>query len=112
MRNEKLRFSESGAALILVLLMISILVVLVLETIRAMQVEEMGARHFQESFKAEALAKSGVHLAMALLAKDGELAQEDEEDDVDHPGESWALRTFGRAQFRRVRTGVARIRSA
>jgi general secretion pathway protein K len=71
--------------------MISILVVLVLETTRAMQVEEAGARYFQESFKAEALAKSGVQLAMALLATDGQLAREDEKNKVDHLGESWAL---------------------
>ena len=91
MRKVKLKFNEAGAALILVLLMISILVVLVLETIHAMQVEEAGARYFQESFKAEALAKSGIHLAMALLAIDGELAQKDEKNDIDHPGERWAL---------------------
>jgi general secretion pathway protein K len=91
MRNEQLTLGKSGAALILVLLMISILVVLVVETMRSMQVEEVGARYFQKSLKAEALAKSGIHLAMALLATDGELAQEDEKNDVDHPGESWAL---------------------
>jgi general secretion pathway protein K len=91
MRNATLKLGDAGAALILVLLMVSILVVLVLETIRAMQVEEAGARYFQESFSAEALAKSGVQLAMALLAADGELAREDEKKNVDHVGESWAL---------------------
>jgi general secretion pathway protein K len=78
------RKNEAGAVLILVLVMISILVVLAVETLRAMQVEEAGARYFQDSFQAEGLAKSGVHVAMALLLKDGE------ENQVDHLGEPWA----------------------
>jgi len=78
------RKDDSGAALILVLVMISVLVVLAVETLRAMQVEEAGARYFQDSFQAEALAKSGVHVAMALLLKDGQ------ENQVDHMGEPWA----------------------
>jgi len=81
---NKLQLKDSGAALILVLLMVSILVVLVLETIRAMQVEGASSRHFQDSLQAEAVAKSGVSLAISLLAKD--LA----ENDVDHLGEPWA----------------------
>jgi len=91
MKRAKRQPRETGAALIFVLLMISILTVLVLETLRAMQVEEAGARYFQEGFKAEALAKSGVNLAMALLAIDAELALEDQQSDVDHVGEAWAL---------------------
>jgi general secretion pathway protein K len=83
-RRVKLFLGQSGAALILVLLMVSILVVLVLETIRAMQVEGAGARHFRDSLQAEGVAKSGVSLAISLLAKD--LA----ENKVDHPGEPWA----------------------
>lgn len=84
MKNEKLPFGQSGAALILVLLMVSILVVLVLETMRAMQVEGASARHFQDSLQAEGVAKSGVNLAISLLAND--LA----ENEVDHLGEPWA----------------------
>ncbi len=83
-RERGRRNHEQGAALILVLLMISVLVVVAVETLRAMQVEEAGARYFQDSFQAEALAKSGVHVAMALLLKDGE------ENQVDHLGEPWA----------------------
>jgi general secretion pathway protein K len=64
--------------------MVSILVVLVLETLRAMQVEEAGSRYHRDSLQAEALARSGVNLAMAVLAKDLE------ENGVDHPGEPWA----------------------
>jgi len=82
--REGRRNDQAGAALILVLLMISILVVLAVETLRAMQVEEAGARYFQDSFQAEALAKSGVHVTMALLLKDGETNQ------ADHLGEPWA----------------------
>lgn len=78
------RNNQAGAALILVLLMISVLVVLAVETLRAMQVEEAGARYFQDGFQAEALAKSGVHVAMALLLKDGETNK------ADHLGEPWA----------------------
>jgi general secretion pathway protein K len=85
MRIVKLGLGESGAALILALLMITILVVLVLETMRGMQVEGAGARYFQDSFQAEALAKSGVQLAIALLKTDME------DNRVDHLGESWAL---------------------
>ncbi len=85
MRHKKLPVNHVGAALILVLLMVSILVVLVLESLRAMQVEGAGARHFQDSLRAEAVAKSGVQLALSLLKKDLE------ENDVDHPGEPWAL---------------------
>lgn len=84
MINERLPFGQSGAALILALLMISILVVFVLETMRAMQVEGAGARHFQNSLQAEGVAKSGVSLAISLLTKDLE------ENEVDHLGEPWA----------------------
>ncbi|MGD8372475.1 MAG: type II secretion system minor pseudopilin GspK [Syntrophobacterales bacterium] len=83
MKIKKVKLSQSGAALILALLMISILVVLVLETMRAMQVEGAGARHFQYSIQAEAMAKSGVYLAMSVLSDDLE------ENDVDHQGEAW-----------------------
>ena len=83
-KNEKLPLGQSGAALILVLLLVSILVVLVVETMRAMQVEGAGARHFQNSLQAEGVAKSGLNLAKALLAED--LA----ENEVDHLGEPWA----------------------
>jgi general secretion pathway protein K len=82
--SEGLRLGQSGAALILALLMISILVVLVLETLRAAQVEEVGSRHFQDSLQAEALAKSGLNLGVALLVQDLE------ENDVDHFGEPWS----------------------
>jgi len=64
--------------------MVSILVVLVLETMRAMQVEGASSRHFQDSLQAEGVAKSGVSLVISLLAKD--LA----ENEVDHLGEPWA----------------------
>jgi general secretion pathway protein K len=85
--GERRRKKEAGAALILVLLMISILVVLAVETLRAMQVEEAGARYFQDSFQAEALAKSGVHVTTALLLKD---AKDAETNQADHLGEPWA----------------------
>ena len=85
MRNEKFRLGESGVALILALVMITILVVFVLETMRAMQVEGAGARHFQDGIRAEALAKSGVNIAISLLKNDLT------ENEVDHIGEPWAL---------------------
>ena len=84
LKNAKFPLGQRGAALILVLLLISILVVLVVETMRAMQVEGAGARHFQNSLQAEGVAKSGLNLAKALLAKD--LA----ENEMDHLGEPWA----------------------
>lgn len=79
------RLGQSGAALMLALLMVSILIVVVMETLRAMQVEQASAYYFRDSLQAECLAKSGVRLAMAVLAQD---AQETE---VDHPGETWAM---------------------
>ena len=85
MRNEKFRLGELGAALILALLMITILVVFVMETMRAMQVEGAGVRYFQDGIRAEALAKSGVNIAISLLKND--LV----ENEVDHIGEPWAL---------------------
>ena len=81
---------QAGAALLLALLMISILSVLVLETVRAVQVEGAGARYFKDSFQAEALAKSGVYLAMALLKEDGQVSLDDPKNDVDHLGEKWS----------------------
>ncbi len=83
-KNMKLSLGQSGVALILALLMISILVVFVLETMRAMQVEGAGARYFQDSLQAEAVAKSGVGLVISLLRED--LA----ENEVDHLKEPWA----------------------
>ncbi|UCG10977.1 MAG: type II secretion system minor pseudopilin GspK [Deltaproteobacteria bacterium] len=94
--NNLLRSDQSGAALILTLLIITVLVVLVLETLRAMQVEGAAARHFQDSIQAEALAKSGVNVAIALLVQDLEEDLKDgapKQDIVDYPGEPWALVT-------------------
>jgi general secretion pathway protein K len=65
--------------------MITILVVFVLESMRAMQVEGAGARHFQDGMQAEALAKSGVNIAISLLKNDLS------ENEVDHVGEAWAF---------------------
>jgi general secretion pathway protein K len=83
-QHKQSPLGQMGVALILVLLMVSILVVLVLETLRAMQVEGANSRQFQDSLQAEGVAKSGVSLAISLLAND--LA----ENDVDHLGEPWA----------------------
>lgn len=85
MRNCRWRLGKSGAALILALLMISILVVFVLEAMRAMQVEGASARHLQDSLRAEGVAKSGVNIAISLLRADLE------ENEVDHLGEPWGL---------------------
>jgi len=85
MKNMNAALGRSGAALILALLMITILVVFVLETMRAMQVEGAGVRHFQDGIRAEALAKSGVNIAISLLKNDLT------ENEVDHRGEPWAL---------------------
>ncbi|MBW1982375.1 MAG: type II secretion system minor pseudopilin GspK [Deltaproteobacteria bacterium] len=78
------RDPQGGAALILALLMITVLVTVVIESLRGVQVEATGARYFQDGFRAEALAKSGVHLAMQMLAIDGA------DNEVDHLGEPWA----------------------
>jgi len=85
MRNGRWKLGESGAALILALLMISILVVFVLEAMRAMQVEGAGARHLRDSLRAEGVTKSGVNIAISMLRSDLE------ENEVDHPGEPWGV---------------------
>ena len=66
MRNDKLPFGQRGVALVLVLLMVSILVVLVLETVRAMQVEGASSRHFKDSLQAEGLLPRLVHIRLQM----------------------------------------------
>lgn len=76
-----------GSILIMTLLIISVLVVTVTETMRRMQVEQVSAAIFSSTAQGRALNRSAQALAQHLLARD--LA--DQEQKTDHPGEAWAL---------------------
>ncbi len=80
--------SESGAVLILCLLMITVLVVAVMETVQSMRVDYGSLAAFSGGSRARSLALSGVHFAAALVDAD---TREDLEQDLpsDHPGEAW-----------------------
>jgi len=77
---------EKGSILIVVLLIISLLVVTVFESMRSMQVESASSKLFQTSFQGRSLARSGVALARYLLAQDAL----DPDAAFDHYGETWA----------------------
>lgn len=76
-----------GSILIMTLLIISVLVVTVTESMRRMQVEQVSAAIFSSTAKGRALNRSAQALAQHLLARD--LA--DQKQKADHPGEAWAL---------------------
>lgn len=84
MRNER------GAVLLLTLMILSILAVVVIQSMRTMQVNTVGAMFFRNGAQADALALSGVRLAEALLYQDSVL---DKEADgiVDTLQEDWAM---------------------
>lgn len=77
---------QNGSILIVVLLIISLLVVTVFESMRSMQVESASSKLFQASFQGRSLARSGVALARYLLARDAL----DTDVVFDHYGETWA----------------------
>lgn len=76
-----------GSILIMTLLIISVLVVTVTETMRRMQVEQVSAAIFSSTAQGRALNRSAQALVQHLLARD--LA--DQEQKADHLGEAWAL---------------------
>ena len=79
---------EAGAVLILCLLMITVLVVTVMETVQSMRVDYGSLAAFSGGSRARSLALSGVGFAAALVDAD---TRKDLEQDVpsDHPGEAW-----------------------
>ena len=81
--------SETGAVLIMCLLMITVLVVASMETVQLMRVDYGSLAAFSGGAKARNLALFGVSFAAALVDAD---TREDLEQDSpsDHPGESWA----------------------
>jgi len=80
--------AEKGSVLILILLIISVLMVSVMESMHLMQVDRLSSRIFQSSFRTRSISKSGTAIAKFLLARD---KKKDEEEDKssDHPGEAW-----------------------
>jgi general secretion pathway protein K len=79
MRNER------GAALILVLLILSILVVVVLESMRIAQVDYGSTAVMETGLQAKYRAVSGMNMAKVLLIRDLRGSNES-----DHLGEPWA----------------------
>ena len=88
MRRNPGKNNETGAVLILCLLMITVLVVAVMETVQTMRVDYGSLAAFSGGSRARSLALSGVQFAAALVDAD---TREDLEQEVpsDHPGESW-----------------------
>lgn len=76
--------AQRGAALLLVILLISLLSVLVMEFLREAQLELRSAGNLRDSLQAHALLRSGVAVGSALLLADAE------DNAVDHRGELWA----------------------
>ena len=79
---------QQGSILVLVLLIISLLVVLVIESLHQMRVEATSAKIFTASVQGRALARSGRIFMEFLLARDTEL-DEEEGTKSDHYGEFW-----------------------
>lgn len=77
------RGSERGAALLLVVLLISLLAVLVVEFQREARLKMRSAGNLRDALQAHALLRSGVAVGSALLLADAE------ENAVDHRGELW-----------------------
>lgn len=76
--------SRRGAALLLVVLLISLLAVLVVEFQREARLKLRSAVNLRDALQAHALLRSGVAVASALLLADAE------ENSVDHRGELWS----------------------
>ncbi|MBE0617412.1 MAG: type II secretion system minor pseudopilin GspK [Proteobacteria bacterium] len=75
---------QRGAALLLVVLLISLLSVLVMEFLREARLELRSAGNLRDSLQGHALLRSGVAVGSALLLADAE------DNAVDHRGELWA----------------------
>jgi len=80
---------NKGSVLIFVLLMISILVVTVMESMRLMQIDSMSSRIFTTNIQGNYLTQSGLAYARYLLQKDLQDLPEDAQIS-DHKGEDWA----------------------
>lgn len=80
--------NEAGAVLIMCLLMITVLVVAVMETVQTMRVDYSSLAAFSGGSRARNLALSGVSFAAALV--DGDTWKDLEQEALaDHPGEAW-----------------------
>ncbi|MFP4070970.1 MAG: type II secretion system minor pseudopilin GspK [Desulfovibrionales bacterium] len=75
---------EHGAALIMVLLIVSILVVVVFESLRMVQVNMAGTAVLESEFAGDYLARSGLNMAKTVLLLDLK-----EGAGADHLGEPW-----------------------
>ncbi len=75
---------EKGAALLLVLLLVSLLSIVVVEFLREARVEARTAANLRDALQAHALLRSGIAVGSALLRADAE------DNQVDHRGEAWA----------------------
>ncbi|WP_025323922.1 type II secretion system minor pseudopilin GspK [Deferrisoma camini] len=75
---------QRGAALLLVLLLVSLLSIVVVEFLREARVEARTAANLRDALQAHALLRSGVAVGSALLRADAR------DNQVDHRGEPWA----------------------
>ena len=75
---------SKGMALMIVLMILMVLAVLVHQFTFSTKVQIASAANIRDDFQAECLAYSGVQAAVAILAND-------EEPEVNHFGERWAL---------------------
>lgn len=73
-----------GAALLLVLLLVSLLSVVVVEFLRESRLEARTAANLRDALQAHALLRSGIAVGSALLREDAR------DNQVDHRGEPWA----------------------
>lgn len=81
--------NQQGSILIMVLLIISVLVVMVFESMHQVQVEATSSKIYAASIQGRALARSGLVFAKYLLARDREIDLE-EKSESDHFGEFWS----------------------
>jgi len=89
MRNSPVKNKQSGAALLLVILLVSLLTIAVLEFQREAYVELRSAATFRDSVKAHALLRSGVTAAIVLLKRDL-IDDKDNHRTADSLDEPWA----------------------
>lgn len=83
------RGTQSGAVLLLVLIMVAAMAVIALEAVRAAQVELTSAKIYRNRRQADELLNSGINLAGVLLVQDA-AKDEKSESAADTPNDEWA----------------------
>lgn len=81
-RRRRGRSDESGVALLIVLLTISLLTIIVIEFTYSAQVETHLAMSARNALQATYLARSGLNVAEAILVRDAQAGRSDSEHDI------------------------------